>query len=83
MPRTRASHSDIFALLGETLMCSSFLTKRLYEAEKKLGVDLNCPICMDNCHCDKCTTYLQCGHGPFHVTCVLKLTTPLCPICRE
>ena len=83
MPRTRSSTNDLFVLMGETLMCSPYLNKRLYDAERALEKDTNCAICMDKCDCRHCATFLHCGHGPFHVTCVLKMTTLTCPICRE
>ena len=84
MPRTRRSTDVVVQLIdntGESLLCSKFLNARLYDAEKKLNLERVCDICLeaaDAC----CAQYLRCGHGPYHLRCLLSMAKIECPICR-
>jgi hypothetical protein len=63
------------------LLVSKHLANRLFDAEREITSDKICPICLDACCCRHCASYTKCGHGPFHLQCILMLKS--CPICRE
>ena len=87
MPRTTRSNAPTYVISYEDdkatgLLVSKHLASRLYEAETKAQAEMTCAICLEPCVCPHCATYLQCGHGVFHVQCVMALRTPSCPVCR-
>ena len=65
------------------IMVSKFLSRRLYDLESENNKELVCCICLEECGCKHCATYLICGHGPMHLQCVLSMANPCCPVCRS
>ena len=81
-PRTR--REPMYVIVDEDqkeLLVSKHLANRLFDAEREITSDKICPICLDACCCRHCASYTKCGHGPFHLQCILTLKA--CPICRE
>ena len=87
MPRSTRNSSTSYLILEHEptskLLVAKHLANRLYAAEVKAKVDLTCQICLEVCSCPHCATYLVCGHGVFHVQCVMALRQASCPICRS
>ena len=65
------------------IMVSKFLSRRLFDLEQQNKKELVCCICLEECCCKHCASYLICGHGPYHLQCILSMTNLACPVCRS
>ena len=80
--RQHNNEPPLYVVVDHQFTVSQFLAQRLYDLETTLKADRTCAICLEECCCRKCATYLKCGHGPYHLQCVLSLPVKKCPVCR-
>ena len=81
MPITRAR--SLTKDYIEDIFVTSHLAHRIYDLERETNTSMVCAICLDVCDCRHRASYLKCGHGVFHHSCITSMADPKCPICRQ